>query len=145
MPNQMMRTSLGTPESLLTDNLAAIGSHLKRIRGPRRGRHLPCLLEDAVSTPRSDADDPGQKVLEFAAPHVLLIDKWNGSGRDVKIPAPMKRTLTRRSGEDDNGSETTQTGRAYTDASAGGCSWDTCAGLHKPAYRDGAPSATWSA
>lgn len=84
----------------------------------------------------------GQKILEFAKPHILLIDKLNGSGHDVVLPAAMKRTLT-RVGYDDE--EAPQTGRAYVDSDAGGYGWDSVAGVYKPAYKDGAPSATWSA
>ncbi|ACL41899.1 hypothetical protein Achl_3948 (plasmid) [Pseudarthrobacter chlorophenolicus A6] len=100
-------------------------------------------IEDAVPTPRAESPETeGQKVLEFAKPHILLIDKWNGSGHDVVVPAAMKRTLT-RVGDDDG--EAPQTGRAYLDSDAGGYGWDDVAGVHKPAYKDGAPSATWSA
>lgn len=100
-------------------------------------------LEDAVPTPRGESPETeGSKVLEFAAPHILLIDKWNGSGHEVVVPAPLKRTLT-RVGYDEG--EAPQTGRAYLDSGSGGYGWDAIAGVHKPAYRDGAPTATWSA
>lgn len=100
-------------------------------------------IEDAVPTPRLESPEAeGQKVLEFAKPHILLIDKWNGSGHDVVVPAAMKRTLIRVGREE---SEAPQTGRAYLDADAGGYGWDDVCGLHKPAYKDGAPAATWSA
>ena len=100
-------------------------------------------LEDAVPTPRGESPETeGSKVLEFAAPHILLIDKWNGSGHEVVIPSPLKRTLT-RVGYDEV--EAPQTGRAYLDNSSEGYGWDSIAGVHKPAYKDGAPSATWSA
>lgn len=181
-PDQLMRTSLGTPENLLKDRSAVLGSHLDdggfearqkavsdllaaagmdtsaagvqdEIRalvneGPydwHEGVQLDVIwyggLEDAVSTPRSDSEADGQKVLEFATPHVLLIDKWNGSGHEVVIPAPLTRTLTRV--QDDQ--ETPQTGRAYLDKGAGGYGWDEVAGVYKPAYKAGAPSARWSA
>lgn len=100
-------------------------------------------LEDAVPTPRGESPDTeGSKVLEFATPHVLLIDRWNGSGHEVIIPAALKRTLT-RVGYDDQ--EAPQTGRAYLDSASEGYGWDSIAGVYKPAYKDGAPSATWSA
>jgi hypothetical protein len=100
-------------------------------------------LEDAVPTPRGESPETeGSKVLEFATPHVLLIDRMNGSGHEVTIPAPLKRTLT-RVGYDDV--EAPQTGRAYLDSGAGGYGWDSIAGVYKPAYEDGAPSATWNA
>jgi hypothetical protein len=183
-PDQLMRTSLGTPESLLKDRWAAAGSRLdgggfearqKAVsdllaasgmdtsaegvqdeiaalvnEGPydwHEGVQLDVIwyggVEDAVPTPRFESPETeGQKVLEFAKPHVLLIDKWNGSGHEVVIPAPLKRTLT-RVGYDDQ--EAPQTGRAYLDSDAGGYGWDAVAGVHKPAYKDGAPAATWSA
>jgi len=101
-------------------------------------------LEDAVPAPRSDSDCPetAMKVLEFAKPHILLIDKWNGSGHDVVVPSPLKKTLIRPA---EDGPEVPQTGRAYLDASAGGYSWDSVCGLVKSAYgKEGAPTATWA-
>jgi hypothetical protein len=99
-------------------------------------------IDDAVPTPRGESPDAeGSKVLEFAQPHILLIDKWNGSGHDVVVPAALKRTLTRVGYEEE---EAPQTGRAYLDSDAGGYGWDDVAGVHKPAYKDGAPAATWS-
>ncbi|HEX9088371.1 MAG TPA: hypothetical protein VF867_12690 [Arthrobacter sp.] len=101
-------------------------------------------VADAVPVTRFDNDpDAGkEKVLEFAKPNILLIDKWNGSGHDVVIPAPLKRTLARPA---EDGSETPQTGRAYLDDSAGGYSWDDVCGLVKSAYgKEGAPRATWA-
>lgn len=99
-------------------------------------------VEDAVPTPRAEAPETeGRKVLEFASPHILLIDKWNGSGHDVVIPSVLKRTLT-RVGPDD--AEAPQSGRAYLDSNAGGYGWDSVAGVYKPAYSDGAPAASWS-
>ncbi|MET4144129.1 hypothetical protein [Arthrobacter sp. UYCo732] len=99
-------------------------------------------IDDAVPTPRTESPETeGRKVLDFAKPHVLLIDKWNGSGHDVVVPAAMKRTLT-RVGYDEE--EAPQTGRAYLDSDAGGYGWDSVAGVYKPAYKDGAPSATWT-
>ncbi|MBG0739032.1 hypothetical protein IV500_06405 [Paeniglutamicibacter antarcticus] len=99
-------------------------------------------LEDAVPTPRGEsAETDGSKVLEFATPHVLLIDKWNGSGHEVILPAPLKRTLT-RVGYDE--AEAPQTGRAYLDSDSGGYGWDSVAGVYKPAYKDAAPAASWS-
>ncbi|GAA4034355.1 hypothetical protein GCM10023063_17930 [Arthrobacter methylotrophus] len=99
-------------------------------------------LEDAVPTPRGESPETdGSKVLEFATPHVLLIDRMNGSGHEVTIPAPLKRTLT-RVGYDDG--EAPRTGRAYLDSNAGGYGWDSVAGVYKPAYKDGAPSPAWN-
>lgn len=95
-----------------------------------------------MPSPRFESPETeGQRVLEFAKPHILLIDMWNGSGHDVVVPAAMKRTLT-RVGLDDE--EAPQTGRAYLDSDADGYGWDSVAGVYKPAYKDGAPSATWS-
>jgi hypothetical protein len=100
-------------------------------------------LEDVVPTPRVESPEAeGSKVLEFATPHVLLIDRMNGSGHEVTIPAPLKRTLT-RVGYDDG--EAPRTERAYLDSNADGYGWDAVAGVYKPAYKDGAPSAAWSA
>lgn len=100
-------------------------------------------LEDAVPCTRFETD-PGagrEKVLEFAKPNILLIDKWNGSGHDVVIPSPLKKTLTRPS---EDTPEVPQTGRAYLDASGGGYSWDAVCGLVKSAYgKDGTPKASW--
>ena len=101
-------------------------------------------IEDAVPAPRSETDCPetASKVLEFARPHLLLIDKYNGSGYDTVLPASLKRTLV-RPGED--GSGVSQTGRVYLDDAAGGYSWDDVCGLVKSAYGgDGAPKASWS-
>jgi hypothetical protein len=101
-------------------------------------------IEDAVPAPRSETECPGtaSKVLEFAKPHVLLIDKYNGSGYDTVLPTPLKRTLTR---PDADGPEVPQTGRVYLDDAAGGYSWDDVCGLVKSAYGgDGAPQATWA-
>lgn len=100
-------------------------------------------IEDAVPEPRSETDCPetASKVLEFARPHLLLIDKYNGSGYDTILPAPLKRTLVRAGGD---GPEVPQTGRAYLDDAAGGYSWDDVCGLVKSAYGgEGAPKATW--
>ncbi|MDJ0459919.1 hypothetical protein PUN71_022180 [Arthrobacter sp. NQ7] len=49
-------------------------------------------VADAVPSTRSDNDPEAgkEKVLEFAKPHVLLIDKWNGQGYDTVLPAPLK-------------------------------------------------------
>lgn len=100
-------------------------------------------IEDAVPTPRGESPETeGQKVLEFSRPHILLIDKWNGSGHEVVVPAPLKRTLT-RVGYDDEAAP--QTGRAYLDSDTEGYGWDSVAGVYMPAYKDGAPSATWQA
>jgi hypothetical protein len=98
-------------------------------------------IADAVPNTRFDNDpDAGKaKVLEFSKPHILLIDKWNGSGHDVVVPAPLKRTLT----VPDEGTETPQTGRVYLDDKAGGYSWDDVCGLVKSAYADGGPAASW--
>lgn len=54
----------------------------------------------------------------------------------------MKRTLTRVEGED---AEAPQTGGAYLDPGSEGYGWDDVCALHKPAYKDGALAATWSA
>lgn len=100
-------------------------------------------LEDAVPAPRTESPETeGSKVLEFATPHVLLIDRMNGSGHEVVIPAPLRRTLTRVGYDED---EAPRTGRAYLDSNSGGYGWDAVAGVYKPAYKDGAPTASWSA
>lgn len=67
------------------------------------------LEEDAVPAPGSDAECPetAMKVLEFAKPHILLIDKWNGSGQDVVVPSRLKKTLIRPL---QDGPEVSQTG-----------------------------------
>lgn len=101
-------------------------------------------IDDAVPEPRSETDCPetASKVLEFDRPHLLLIDKYNGSGYDTVLPAPLKRTLTRSAPD---GTEAPQTGRAYLDDAAGGYSWDDVCGLVKSAYGgDGAPKASWA-
>ncbi|WP_284974681.1 hypothetical protein [Arthrobacter sp. efr-133-TYG-104] len=88
-------------------------------------------LEDAVPTPRGQSPETqGSKVLEFAAPHVLLIDRMNGSGHELVIPAPLKRTLT-RVGYDDG--EAPRAGRTYLDSKAGGYGWNAVAGVYTPA------------
>lgn len=100
-------------------------------------------IADAVPATRFDTDpDAGkEKVLEFARPHILLIDKWNGSGHDVVVPAPLKRTLAKPA---EDGSEVPRTGRVYLDDSGDGYSWDDVCGLVKSAYGgDGAPKASW--
>lgn len=100
-------------------------------------------IGDSVPAPRSETDcsETDSKVLEFAKPHLLLIDKFNGSGYDTVLPTPLKRTLT-RPGEED---EVPQTGRVYLDDAAGGYSWDDVCGLVKSAYGgDGAPKASWA-
>lgn len=101
-------------------------------------------VADAVPATQFDNDpDAGrEKVLEFAKPHILLIDKWNGSGHDVVVPAPLKRTLAKPS---EDGSETPRTGRVYLDDSGDGYSWDDVCGLVKSAYGgDGAPKTSWA-
>lgn len=101
-------------------------------------------IADAVPATRFDNDpDAGrEKVLEFARPHLLLIDKLNGSGHDTVLPAPLKKTLVRPS---EDGPEAPQTGRVYLDDSGDGYSWDDVCGLVKSAYGgDGAPKASWS-
>ncbi len=65
-------------------------------------------VEDAVPTPRGESSETdGSKVLEFATPHVLLIDKWNGSGHEVILAAPLNKDTDtgrlRRSGSTPNG------------------------------------------
>jgi hypothetical protein len=100
-------------------------------------------IEDSVPAPRSETDCPedASKVLEFAKPHVLLIDKYNGSGYDTVLPSPLKRTLVRPA---EDGADVPQTGRVYLDDDAGGYSWDDVCGLVKSAYGgDGAPKASW--
>jgi hypothetical protein len=98
-------------------------------------------IEDAVPNTRfeNEPDTGKTKVLEFANPHILLIDKWGGSGHDVVVPAPLKRTLSVPAEDTD----TPQTGHVYLDDKAGGYSWDDVCGLVKSAYGDGGPTATW--
>lgn len=101
-------------------------------------------IDDVVPSTQFDNDsDAGkEKVLEFPKPHILLIDKWNGSGHDVVVPAPLKRTLARPA---EDGSEAPRTGRVYLDDSGDGYSWDDVCGLVKSAYGgDGAPKASWA-
>lgn len=100
-------------------------------------------VADAVPSTRSDADpEAGKaKVLEFAKPHLLLIDKWNGSGYDTVLPTPLKKALAKPA---EDGSEAPRTGRVYLDDSGDGYSWDDVCGLVKSAYGgDGAPKASW--
>ena len=68
------------------------------------------VAADTVASTRSDNDPEAgkEKVLEFAKPHVLLIDKWNGQGYDKVLPAPLKRTLAKPA---EDGAEAPQTGR----------------------------------
>jgi hypothetical protein len=100
-------------------------------------------VADVVPSTRSDSDPEAgkEKVLEFAKPHVLLIDKWNGSGYDTVLPTPLKKTLAKPS---EDGSEVPPTGRVYLDDSGDGYSWDDVCGLVKSAYGgDGAPKTSW--
>ena len=99
-------------------------------------------IADLAPSTSSDADEDAGKSreLEFTNPRVLLIDKWNGSGHDVRIPGTLKRTL----GQPAEGRELDQTQRVYLDSKAGGYSWDDVCGLHKPAYADGAPRTSWA-
>lgn len=100
-------------------------------------------VADVVPSTRSDSDPEAgkERVLEFAKPHLLLIDKWNGQGYDTVLPTPLKRTLAKPA---EDGPEAPQTGRVYLDDSGDGYSWDDVCGLVKSAYGgDGAPKTSW--
>ncbi|MFD0046993.1 hypothetical protein ACFVGV_17565 [Pseudarthrobacter scleromae] len=101
-------------------------------------------MADVVPSTRFDSDpEAGKaKVLEFAKPHLLLIDKWNGSGYDTVLPAPLEKTLAKPA---EDGSEAPRTGRVYLDDSGDGYSWDDVCGVVKSAYGgDGAPKTSWA-
>lgn len=69
--------------------------------------------------------------LSFKDPHVLLIDRINGSGSDVTVPGTLKTKIT------------PEKPAILDEDPDGGYSWDDVCGLHKPAYRTQMTSA-WS-
>lgn len=89
-------------------------------------------LETAMPRPRSDADweDADTKALSFTDPYVLLIDRVNGSGHDVRVPGSLRKDIPRNNEEVDLPREQ----RVYLDSNAGGWSWDKVCGLVKGAY-----------
>ncbi|WP_026535892.1 hypothetical protein [Arthrobacter sp. H14] len=98
-------------------------------------------IQDGIARPRGDDENSGLKTLHFERAHVLLIDRINGSGHDVQIDASCSKTLLRPADDDP---ETDATGRVYLDSGTHGYSWNDVAGVHKPAYANGAPTAKWS-
>lgn len=89
--------------------------------------------DDLASSSVLDLKDWSKKSrdLAFKDPHVLLIDRINGSGFDVTIPGTLKTQITpdRPAILDEDPDH--------------GYSWDDVCGLHKPAYRTEMTS-TWS-
>ena len=54
-------------------------------------------IDESAAAPRSETggSENASRVLELLKLHILLIDKWNGSGHGVVVPSPLKKTLIR--------------------------------------------------
>lgn len=73
-----------------------------------------------------DTHDLGRRTsgrkLSFPAPEILLIDRWNGSGHSVKVPAPIAITVSKDAPVD-------------LDSQCSGYGWDEVAGVVHSAFR----------
>lgn len=90
-------------------------------------------ITTAMARPLSDAGSPDAttNTLTFTDPHLLLIDRVNGSGQEVRLPGQLRKVIPRNTDEAD----LPRTQRVYLDSAAGGYSWDKVVGLVRGAYR----------
>lgn len=96
------------------------------------GVDLDVIFYDDVKTAAADPAPGSTTSLTFTDAHVVLIDTFNGSGHDVRIPGTLTRTFAAVGEEGGLDAED----RAFADAGPSSrMSWDDVCGLHKPAYK----------
>lgn len=91
----------------------------------------------ASSSPSSEHS--GSNTLTFTNPTILLIDRINGSGHEVRILGQVRKNLAPNLDQED----LERTEKVYLDSAAGGYGWDSIAGVVKSAYESPVDS-TWA-
>lgn len=84
-----------------------------------------------VQTAKAEGTEGTRTSLTFTDPHVVLIDRANGEGHDVRLSGQMAKTFPKMPDEEGLGKRQ----RAFLDSDRShGYGWNDIAGVHAPAY-----------